>query len=97
VSRGRAVETDYGLTNEDLESRFKSFHFHIVHTDRLCGLVVRVPGYRSSGPGSNYGATDLSLEQCPLSFGTTIEELLGRNNSGSGLEKREYGSRDPVR
>jgi hypothetical protein len=21
-------------------------------TDRLCGLVVRVPGYRSGGPGS---------------------------------------------
>jgi hypothetical protein len=25
--------------------------------DRLCCLVVRVPGYRSSGPGSIPGAT----------------------------------------
>jgi hypothetical protein len=27
---------------------------------RLCGLVVRVPGYRSSGPGSIPGATRFS-------------------------------------
>jgi hypothetical protein len=26
-------------------------------TDRLFGLVVRVPGYRSGGPGSILGAT----------------------------------------
>jgi hypothetical protein len=25
--------------------------------DRLCGLVVRVPGYRSGGPGSVPGTT----------------------------------------
>jgi hypothetical protein len=30
------------------------------HTDRLCGLVVRVPGYRSRGPGSISGATTFS-------------------------------------
>jgi hypothetical protein len=28
--------------------------------DRLCGLVVRVPGYRSRGPGSIPGATRFS-------------------------------------
>jgi hypothetical protein len=28
--------------------------------DRLCGLVVRVPGYRSRGPGSILGAARLS-------------------------------------
>jgi hypothetical protein len=28
--------------------------------DRLCGLVVRVPGYRSRGPGSNPGAARFS-------------------------------------
>jgi hypothetical protein len=27
----------------------------------------------------------------------TIEKLLGRNSSGSGLENREYGRRDPLR
>jgi hypothetical protein len=26
----------------------------------------------------------------------TIEELLGRKSSGSGLENRDYGSRDPA-
>jgi hypothetical protein len=26
-------------------------------SDRLCGLVVRVPAYRSRGPGSMPGAT----------------------------------------
>jgi hypothetical protein len=28
--------------------------------DRLCGLVVRVPGYRSRGPGSIAGANRFS-------------------------------------
>jgi hypothetical protein len=28
--------------------------------DRLCGLVLRVPGYRSRGPGSIPGATRFS-------------------------------------
>jgi hypothetical protein len=28
--------------------------------DRLCSLVVRVPGYRSRGPGSIPGATRFS-------------------------------------
>jgi hypothetical protein len=43
--------------------------------DRLCGLVVRVPGYRSRGPGSILGSTRLSdgLERGPLSLVSTIE------------------------
>jgi hypothetical protein len=32
----------------------------IRHTDSLCGLVMRVPGYRSRGPGSIPGATRFS-------------------------------------
>jgi hypothetical protein len=32
-------------------------HFEIVGDDRLCGLVVRVLGYRSGGPGSIPGTT----------------------------------------
>jgi hypothetical protein len=35
------------------------------------------------------------LERGPLSLVSTIEELLGRKSSGSGLERREYGRRDP--
>jgi hypothetical protein len=30
---------------------------HITLVDRLCGLVVRVLGYRSGGPGSILGTT----------------------------------------
>jgi hypothetical protein len=37
----------------------------------------------------------MGLERGPLSLVNTIEELLGRNNSGSGLEIQEYGRRDP--
>jgi hypothetical protein len=33
----------------------------------------------------------VSLERDPLNLVSTIEELLGRNSSGSGLENREYG------
>jgi hypothetical protein len=30
--------------------------------DRLCGVVVRVPGYRSRDPGSIPGATRISVK-----------------------------------
>jgi hypothetical protein len=39
----------------------------------------------------------VGLERGPLSLVSTIEELLGRKISGSGLEIREYGRRDPSR
>jgi hypothetical protein len=67
---------------------------------RLCGLVVRVLGYRSGGPGSILGTTRkkvVGLERGPLSLVSTTEELLGRKSSGSCLENREYGRRDPSR
>jgi hypothetical protein len=37
------------------------------------------------------------LERGPLSLVSTTAELLGRKSSGSGLESKEYGSRDPSR
>jgi hypothetical protein len=39
----------------------------------------------------------VGLERVPLSLVSTIEELLGRNSSGSGLEIREYGRGEPLR
>jgi hypothetical protein len=39
----------------------------------------------------------VGLERGPFSLVSTIEELLGRNSSGSGLESREYCRRDPSR
>jgi hypothetical protein len=49
--------------------------------DRLCGLVVRVLGYISGGPGSIPGTTKIKvvgLERGPLSLVSTTEELLDR-------------------
>jgi hypothetical protein len=42
--------------------RDMSFHHHLVisNTHRLCGLVVRDPGYRSRGPVSIPSATRFS-------------------------------------
>jgi hypothetical protein len=39
----------------------------------------------------------VGLERGPLSLSSTTEELLWRKSSGSGLENREYGRRDPSR
>jgi hypothetical protein len=64
--------------------------------DGLCGLVVRVPGYRSRGPGFDFWEV-VGLERGPLSLVSTTEKLLGRNSSGSGLETQEYGRGDPLR
>jgi hypothetical protein len=36
------------------------FKYYLERYDRLCGQVVRVPGYRSRGPGSVPGATRFS-------------------------------------
>jgi hypothetical protein len=67
----------------------------------LCGLVVRVPGHRSGGPGFDSRALQekkvVGLERGPLSLMNTTEELLERKSSGSNLESREYGRRDPSR
>jgi hypothetical protein len=50
--------------------------------DRLCGLLVRVLGYRSGGPGSIPRTTRkkyvVGLERGPLSLVSTTEELLDR-------------------
>jgi hypothetical protein len=40
---------------------------------------------------------EVGLERGPLCLASTIEELLERKRSGSGLEKRDYGRRDPLR
>jgi hypothetical protein len=79
------------------------FQYYPVIYDRLCGLVVRDPGYRSRGPDSIHGAIKFSekyivfLERGLLSLVSTIEKLLGRRSSGSGQENREYDRREPSR
>jgi hypothetical protein len=39
----------------------------------------------------------MGLERGPLSLVSTTEELLDKKSSGSCLENREYGRRDPSR
>jgi hypothetical protein len=57
------------------------FRYCLRLPDRLCGLVVRVLGYRSGGPGSIPGTTRkkvVGLERGPLSLISTTEELFDR-------------------
>jgi hypothetical protein len=75
---------------------------HEWNTVRLCGLVVRVPGYRSRSPGFDSQCYQIfwevvGLEQGPLSVVKITEELLERNSSGSVLGNREFGRGDPLR
>jgi hypothetical protein len=70
------------------------------YADRLCGLVVRVSGYRSRGPGSIPARYPIfwevvDPERGPLSLVSTIEKLLERKSSGSCLETWKYSRRDP--
>jgi hypothetical protein len=78
------------------------FNRYISPKDRLCGLVPRVSGYRSRRSGFDSQSYQIFLEvvglkRGPLSLVIKIEELLGRKSSSSGLERREYGRRDPSR
>jgi hypothetical protein len=64
--------------------------------------MVRVYGYRPRGSlfdsrGYQIFWEVVGLEWGPLSLVTTIEELLERKSSGSGLESLEYDRRDPLR
>jgi hypothetical protein len=55
--------------------------FGVKQVDSLCGLVVRVLGYRSGGPDSIPGTTKkkvVGLERGPLSLVSATEELLDR-------------------
>jgi hypothetical protein len=75
-----------------------------VISDRLGGLVVRVPGYRSRGPGLDSRRFQIfweveGLERGPLSLVRIIEELLEWKSSGSGSRKprlRPWGSVVPT-
>jgi hypothetical protein len=70
--------------------------------DRLCGLVVRVPGYRYRAPGFDSRRYQIfwevvGLERGPLSPVRIIEELLECKSSCSGQGNRVNGRGDPLR
>jgi hypothetical protein len=57
------------------------FHFLYFDSDRLCGLVVRVSGYRSRDPGFDSRSYQIfgqvgDLKRGPLGLVITTEELL---------------------
>jgi hypothetical protein len=90
------------LPPNDIFKKYMNFGKSWYQIDRFCGLVVRVPSYRSRGPGFDSRRHQIfyevvGLERSPHSVVSTIEELLGRNNSGFGLENREYGRGNPLR
>jgi hypothetical protein len=64
----------------------------MTYNDRLCGLVVRVPGYRSKGPEFDFRRYQIfwevvALERGPLSLVSITEELREWKSSGSGSRK----------
>jgi hypothetical protein len=70
--------------------------------DRLCGLVVRVPGYRSRGSGLDSRRYQIfweavGLERGPLSLVRIIRSYLNGKVAAPGLENRDYGHGDPLR
>jgi hypothetical protein len=71
-------------TSLNVTYKFNLFYYATMRcvTDRLCGLVVSVLGYRSRGQGSIPGTTRkekvVGLERGPLSLVSTTEELLDR-------------------
>jgi hypothetical protein len=89
------------LQNVSLSSKLKSQKIEIfvaiyVRTRTqylLCGLVLRVPGCKSSGPGF-YSKTyqifcvAVGLEQGPLSLVMINQELIERKSSSSCAENR---------
>jgi hypothetical protein len=89
-SRGKVLHGK--LTDTQFIKKIHYF-FMVSIWDRLCGLVVRVPGYRSRAPGFK---SWVGLEWGPLRLVSATEELLGRKSSGSSLEIREYGSGDQL-
>jgi hypothetical protein len=68
--------------------------------NRLCGLVVKSSWLQIQRSGFDSWHYQIfwkvvGLEWGPLSLVSTIEELLWRKSSNSGLEIQEYDRRDP--
>jgi hypothetical protein len=64
----------------------------------ICYVEESRPPLWSSGQSSwlHIQRSGFDSRRCPLSLVSTIEELFGRQSSGSGVERREYGRRDPL-
>jgi hypothetical protein len=85
----RAYSRGPELTSRPVSSTLNQV-FHCSFADCFCGLVVRVPVYRSRGSGFDSRRYQIfwvvGLERDPLSLVSTIEELLKRKSSGFSLK-----------
>jgi hypothetical protein len=80
------VDTGWAPAGRTSSPLLNTFETILKCRDRLCGLVVRVLGYRSGGPGSIPGTQKkkvVCLERGPLSLVSTTEELLDRKVAAS--------------
>jgi hypothetical protein len=66
------------MYSDSCEVRTEFIYVTYKKVDRLCGLVVRVLGYRSRGPGYYKKKKVVGLEWGPLSLVSTTEGLLDR-------------------
>jgi hypothetical protein len=69
--------------------------FHVWSSGQSSWLQIQRSGFDSRA--TRFSWVLVGLERGPLIFVSTVEELLGRNNSGPCLENREYGRGDPSR
>jgi hypothetical protein len=60
VNTGKVNDRRFRTRQHKVISLACIFKLEYPLSDRLCGLVARVPGYRSRGPGSIPGATGFS-------------------------------------
>jgi hypothetical protein len=57
VFENKDLKRIFGSKRDEIIRSWRKFYYD---DDRLCGLVVRVPGFRSRGPGSILDATRFS-------------------------------------
>jgi hypothetical protein len=93
-SRGSGLENrEYGRRDPSHWPRGTLYPQKLAVTSPTCGS--RSVGIVRSWTQTMEFFFVVGLEQGPLRLESTTEELLGRKSSGSGLESREYGRRDP--
>jgi hypothetical protein len=81
------IAFNFQIILEPATNRIRIITYGIVIEDRLCGLVVRVPGYRSREPELDSRRYQIfwdvvGLERGPLNLVRIIEELLEWKSKG---------------
>jgi hypothetical protein len=88
------------ITLNNLNVAFSKLHLLICRfLNRSSGPILWLQIQTSGFDSRHYQVLwqIVGLERGPFSLVSTIVELAGRKSSGSGLENREYGHRDPSR